>query len=210
MPDSFKAFLDRLHKDVGANEQSNDRHSKFLAWFIMKLTEQFGSFGDREAMMTSVRLKWPEPWRLRQLEIVQIVWKMPEDKYQDEAEYMKKWNNQLQDGDRFATGPGGKKLVKLLSEAIYTRQKRMIQQAQLERMIEDGADAATHGILGLQMQSLLTDMEQGVGLGASASSSASVPALDDSPEAANQSPGKGSQGGSQGIHGSKGIFTHIC
>ena len=50
-------------------------------------------------------------------------------------------------------------------------------------MIEDGADAATQGTLGLQMQSLLTDMEQCVGLGASASSSASVPALHDTPEA---------------------------
>ena len=80
VPDRFKAFLDRLQKDVGASEQSNDRHPKFFAWLIMKLTEQFESFGDCEAMMTSVWLKWPEPWRLRQLEIVHIAWKMPNTK----------------------------------------------------------------------------------------------------------------------------------
>ena len=178
-----KLSLGDYKKDIGANEQSNDRHSKFLAWFVMKLTEQFETLGNREGMMTSVRLKWPEPWSLRQMEIVQMIWKMPEDKFQDHDEYMHKWNNLLQDGDKVAHGPGGKKLVKLRSEAIYVRQKRIIQQAQLERTVEDGTDAATQGTLGLQMQSLLTDIEQGVGLGASASSSSSVPALQDTPEA---------------------------
>ena len=116
-------------------------------------------------MFNAIGLEWPSSFRLRHLEIVQIIWKLPEDIYQDHDEHTSKHNGQLQDGDSVTSGPGGKQFVKLKSEAIYKKQKQILQQAQLERVIKDGGDEATQATLGLQMGSLATDMEQGVGLG---------------------------------------------
>ena len=94
--------------------------------------------------------------------IIQYVWKMPAEVFQDHTEYMAKNNNELQAGDTLAFGPNKIKLVKLKREKMYKRQKIIIQQAVKEAVREDGDDAITQKTMGMQLQTLAGEIEDEV------------------------------------------------
>ena len=106
---------------------------------------------------------------LKRMTIIQYVWKMPAEVFQDHTEYMAKNNNELQAGDTLAFGPNKIKLVKLKREKMYKRQKIIIQQAVKEAVREDGDDAITQKTMGMQLQTLAGEIEDEV-VGGSASS----------------------------------------
>ena len=94
------------------------------------------------------------------MEIVQLVWDMPEDLFKDEKDDFQEFG-ELQEGDSLCQGPGGQKLVKLKRERLYKRKKRIIQQAMKQREEAGGDDIITQGTMGLQMQNLVDALEHG-------------------------------------------------
>ena len=100
-------------------------------------------------------MSWPTPWSLRQLEIYELRWELPEDAYWEEEEY------KLEHGDYLTNAKGHKKVrrygvecIVIPGRRIYKLKRTMIQQAVRERIINDGQDAVSQqGIRG-QLQDM--------------------------------------------------------
>ena len=91
---------------------------------------------------------------------MQFIWELPEQTYQDEADYMRKYST-LQPGDKLVKGRGGLNLVLLKTDILYKKKKVVIQQAVKERVEEDGEDAITQDTMGMQMNRLVDELEDG-------------------------------------------------
>ena len=94
-------------KDDGSGEL-HDKHMKYMHWMIQQLTQEFERTGSRGNLYGDYKLSWPQPWTLLRMEIVQVIWDLPEEVFREEAEYFKEFS-QLQEGDSLCKGPGGNK-----------------------------------------------------------------------------------------------------
>lgn len=94
---------------------------------------------DRESMG---RIKWPSDESLDTLEIYETAWTLPEIKHLALDEYLSKFGDPAENGrgDKKVKGPGGIALVSLSSEQVWTKTKRVINQAVKRRSISDGSD----------------------------------------------------------------------
>ena len=113
-------------KDDGSGEL-HDKHMKYMHWMIQQLSQEFENIGSRDNLYGDYKLSWPQPWTLLRMEIVQVIWDLPEEVFREEAAYFKEFS-QLQEGDSLCKGPGGKQIVRLKRERLYRRKKNRIIQ----------------------------------------------------------------------------------
>ena len=172
---TLTGYKDAIKEDNSGN--LHEAHLRYMHWMIAKLTEQFETLGSRATLYKDRNLSWPKPWTLYRMEIVQLIWELPEENFKDEDEYFKEFSV-MQQGDSLCRGPGGKRLVKLKREKLYRRKKRIIQQAVKQREEAGGEedDIITQGTMGLQMKGLVDELEGKMGMssGSTAASSSAV------------------------------------
>ena len=103
------------YKDAIKEDKSGDLHSqhmKYMHWMIEKLVQEFERVGSRAELYHDAHLSWPKPWVLFRMEIVQVIWDLPEEIFRDRADYFHEFS-ELQEGDSLCVGPDKKQLVKL-------------------------------------------------------------------------------------------------
>ena len=175
------------YKEAIKEDKSGDlhaQHMKYVHWMISKLTEEFQRIGSRAELYSDSHLSWPKPWILLRMEIVQLIWDLPEDVFRDRADYFQEFS-ELQEGDSLAVGPGKKQLVKLKRPLLYKRKKRIIQQAvkQREEAGGDEDDIIEQATMNLQMNNLVEALEEKMGTGGSTAASSSSAVEEAKPKA---------------------------
>jgi len=113
---------------VGTNDDLLAEAKKYLAWLIQNFAD-----GTYDIDAPYVRINWPSETQLLHIELYEVIWEHPEDKYWEFNEYV------AEKGDPAANGLGhvsevkfGVKVVKVPGPKIYTMKKRRIQQARIE------------------------------------------------------------------------------
>ena len=116
-----------------------DSLEKYRLWFIQKIIEHIELTGSRDAVM---RLTWPAPTMLMKYEeIVQFEWECPPARCVELEDYKKdhgiendQWKVHLKEnGNRQVVGPNSVQLVELNEQRVWTRRKKLIQQAVLSK-----------------------------------------------------------------------------
>ena len=121
---------------MSRNRELADAVEKYRFWFIQKIIEHIELHGNRDAVM---RLTWPSPTQLKYEEIVQWEWECPparciglEDYKKEHGADNEKWKLALKErGDKQVVGPHLEELVELNDQKVWTRRKKIIQQAVL-------------------------------------------------------------------------------
>ena len=113
---------------IGAKEENFAQYNRYLHWLIQQMSDKFKSTGTRK-----VSLKWPDPWKLKEQQILRIRWVKPPAEFMEEAAYKVKWGKPEDNGDVVEKGPGGVLLVKLRSQQIWKRKEEIISDSIKER-----------------------------------------------------------------------------
>lgn len=158
--------LTTLKSSRGTDHKLMEEFDKYLHWLIGNLAKQFEECGDRDALHV---LSWPSAPQLLQMDIFQIVWTKPKQKYLDIATYMGKYGDPHKRGDIVVDGPGGVKLVRIASEEAWKREEKIIYQAAKQRVYDNGDDEMMQGNMDDRFQALVSSMGHSTLVGASAS-----------------------------------------
>ena len=117
---------------------AHDLHNKYYLWLI-----QYSIQAEEENNLDSVtKIVWPSPEVLQRTEIFEIAWSLPEEKHMEWDDYNPKYGDPAENGrgDMLVRGPNNEKLVKLKGERIWTKTKRIVQQAKRTRSEDDNSD----------------------------------------------------------------------
>lgn len=132
--------LGALKTSKGKSHSLHEEFDKYLHWLIGTLLKQYEEHGDREALHV---VSWPSPQQLLTMDIHQVVFTKPKQKFLDLATYTAKHGDPAQRGDVIVEGPGGAKLVRIASEEVWKREEKIIYQAVKQRVYDDGTDELT-------------------------------------------------------------------
>ena len=108
----------------------NSEAEKFMNWLIEKVLKYVEEHGSRELMP---QLSWPTPQTLKYLEIFEVSWELPDEKYMPYEAYVEKHGEPSLHGDSVRFGPGNVKLVLLTNQGpvLWTKKKRLIIESSL-------------------------------------------------------------------------------
>ena len=116
-------------------------YQKFLHWSIGRVLNWIEKHGSGERLP---QLTWPSPETLKTLTIWEVSWELPEEKYEPYESYVARKGDPALNGDSVRHGPNNVKLILLQNQnqgqVIWTKRKKLLQQAVQGRTIDDGRD----------------------------------------------------------------------
>ena len=114
-------------------------YEKFLHWLVERVLSWIEKHGSGEKMP---QLTWPSAETLKKLTIWEVSWELPEEKYELYETYVARKGDPALNGDCVRHGPNNVLLVLLSSQGpmIWTKRKKLIQQAVQGRTVDNGND----------------------------------------------------------------------
>ena len=108
---------------MAAGNANHDEFMMYLHWLIVQVQKKGEVTHSR-----NVRLVWPTPWELHQLEIYRVRWIKPASDYLEIANYKTLHGDPLTDGrgDTIEAGPGGVQLVKFQITTTWQTKRQEI------------------------------------------------------------------------------------
>ena len=143
--------LSAWKKALASDDALHTEYKKFYHWIIARVASQLAEGVDRDDLM---KIQWPTPWLLKQVEIVEVVWTPPAGYFKPFDEYVKEKGGEPAP-HLVVLGPKKQKFVKVSTDDTWKREVRMIQRAQKERIVADGeGDQDQEAVMGDRMSSL--------------------------------------------------------
>ena len=136
---------------------AHDLHHKYYLWLI-----QYSVQAEEEGNLDMVtRISWPSPEVLQRWEIFEVIWTLPEDRHMEWDDYKPKFGDPAENGrgDTLIRGPNNAKLVKLKGERIWTKTKRIVQQARRTRAEDDNSDGIRAIFKGQTWDAMCADID---------------------------------------------------
>ena len=136
--------LNKYRDQLGLSRELHEEVQLYTAYLIQIIVDHLAAGGDRENLGN---ITWPSPKELQKKQIYELAWVLPEDEFVELSHYKHGDPAKNGRGDVLAKGPGGVQLVKVKTDRVWKRTRRLIQQVELKEKMNDPGDDLYQGCI---------------------------------------------------------------